>query len=465
MSREIPTEKFNLFDLDEMTLKRAKEYIDKHWIILSSGEHALLSCGKIMLYDKATAKSLYFNRMHKDIQTYYFNDKKDILDPIFDVNEDPITKEHLNMCSKLKHVYKPYEEFDDDIKRRVELFISYQHEIVCDNRKDVLDHLLKLQANIVRGKKNDVCIYLKGMQGIGKSTLPEFFQQHVLNKDMCVCTGSGPLRKQFNSEFRGKTMVILEELENMGANDWIWISSTLKRFITGETIQIETKGKDPYEQKNLITFWLLSNHDAVRDDDGRRYFILPVSTKRMGDHEYFGNLRRQCFNDDVAHAYYCYLMEIDLGSKCKGDLFKPQAYPETGAKSDAYVSRLDPVFRFLKDTYILHKKGIDRIPVVELHNQYTEYCLSNKCSYKSKILFNRQLNDINIKHYKSGSKYYYKVSHEDLKQISDKLHWVHKLDEYIDDDVSNHNEVNGVSYAEDHKELTTIIKELEEALR
>ena len=33
---------------------------------------------------------------------------------------------------------------------------------------------------MVRGNKNDSVLYLKGPQGIGKSTLSEFFQNYVI---------------------------------------------------------------------------------------------------------------------------------------------------------------------------------------------------------------------------------------------------------------------------------------------
>ena len=61
------------------------------------------------------------------------------------------------------------------------------------------------------------------------------------------------------------------------------ISSKLKRWITSNVMTIEGKGVDAIQVENIITFWLLSNNDAIQDDDGRRYFILPISTELMRD--------------------------------------------------------------------------------------------------------------------------------------------------------------------------------------
>ena len=39
---------------------------------------------------------------------------------------------------------------------------------------------------------------------------------------------------------------------------------------------------------------LLSNNDAIKDDDGRRYFIADVTSKREGDIEYWTDLNKSC---------------------------------------------------------------------------------------------------------------------------------------------------------------------------
>src|SRR5690606_13754303 len=120
---------------------------------------------------------------------------------------------------------------------------------------------------------------------------------------------SGPLKTKFNSELAGKILVIFEELENFSSSEWQGISTTLKRMITSPTLMIEAKGKDQKELKNLNNYIIMTNEDAIKDDNGRRYFILPISSKYLGNNNYFDKLY-DCFNNEVGKAFYSYLFEI-----------------------------------------------------------------------------------------------------------------------------------------------------------
>jgi len=423
---EISMDEFDLTLVSEMSIKDAKKEIDKHFIILSNGDHAMLNKGKITIYDTKTLNSLYFNRLNPELKNYYNKEKKDIRTLICDIHKPFLTKGELNISEKLKHKYVKYDTFSEKVRESVDCMIQYIKEVLCANREDILTHLLKMMAKMVRGLKNDACIYLKGPQGIGKSTLPEFLRFHVMGTGLSIESGSGPLKNKFNSELKGKVMTIFEELDNFGSAEWMGISSTLKRWITSLTMQIEGKNKDVIEVINIMTFWLLSNNDAIQDDDGRRYFILPVSVKYMEDLQYYGALRDKCFNDEVGHAFYCKLMEIDLTG------FNSQRYPLTAAKLDSFAKRLDNVYRFIKDMYVLQRRDITKVTVNDLFVLYQDYCKNMSYKAKNKVDFNKTLEECCIEKKKSDKIHYYSITYKELQAIADKKHWVHDLDTYED---------------------------------
>lgn len=449
----IPMEAFQLALLTSgnMTPIQQKRYIDKHWIILSDGNHALLSNGTIEMYDNATAKSLYFGRLPKELQTYYFKEKVDIRKVICNPTKPRLTETTLNLCNQMMTTRKPFAEYPDELKNCVYKMNDFLLKVLCKRNKQIFDHLIKMCAKMARCEKNDACIYLKGPQGCGKSTFPEFLRRFVMGEDIALETGSQPLKNAFNKELEGRIMVIFEELENFTVNEWIGISSTLKRWITSNTMRIERKGKDSYNVENLVTFWLLSNNDAIQDDDGRRYFILPVSTEHLQDHDYFEELRKKCFNREVGDAYYNYLMEINLEG------FYSQNYPLTQSKLDSVAKRLDNVYKFLKYKYILPKKNIDKVSVSNLFSQYVEYCSKNQLKPKHKVDFNKTLEDVGITRKKDNAIKFYRITYEELNKISEKFHWVHDLDEVEEveeDDNSMFESVIDKSVtirAEDHK--------------
>ena len=310
---------------------------------------------------------------------------------------------------------------------------------------------------MIKGNRNNSCLYLKGVQGAGKSTPLEFIREHVIGKSLSYQGGSGCLKTKFNSELSGKLMVIFEELENFGSSEWISISSILKRQITSPTLQIEAKGKDVREETNLNNYILASNNDCIQDDDGRRYFILDISTKYVKNEEYFERLYT-CFNNEVGHAFYSYLYEIDT------EKFNPQSYPKTQSKLDSYSKRLDNVYKYLKDEFILKKRNVDRISVTDFHQDYLAYSGKNGINKpKTKIDFNSALKNIGINYSKSDKTNYYKIPLEQLTEISNKFNWVHDLDEYkqessLDKDVF-------ADYEELYKKQTDEINDLKEQIK
>jgi hypothetical protein len=437
----------------------ARRYIDEYFIPLTSGDHAFYINGKYEIYDDSVVNKTYFKRMTSEIKKYYFEEKTDLRTITYDINKPVLYDTSLNLCPKIKQSYKPYNEFDDTIKAKVNIMLNHINEVLCSSNKDSYNFVIKWFANMIKGNRNNSCLYLKGVQGAGKSTPLEFIREHVIGKDLAYQGGSGPLKTKFNSELSGKLMVVFEELENFGSSEWISISCILKRQITSPTLQIEAKGKDVREETNLNNYILASNNDCIQDDDGRRYYILDISTKYVKNEDYFNRLYT-CFNDEVGQAFYSYLYEIDT------DKFNPQSYPKTQSKLDSYSKRLDNVYKFIKDEYILKKQHIDRISVSDFYQNYASYCSSNGITKpKTKIDFNNTLKNINIDYYKSNGTNYYKVSLEQLTDISNKFNWVHDLDEYKQDKQENNLDRDFIDYEELYKKQTDEIHDLKEQIK
>ena len=418
---------FCLNHIKTLSPNDARRYIDQYFIPLTDGTHAFYINGKYDVLDDSVIRKTYFKRMSDELNKHYFHDKTDLKTITYDINKPVIYDNYLNLCPKIKQTYKPYVEFEDALKEKVNLMLNHINEVLCSSNQASFDFVIKWFSNMIKGNRNNSCLYLKGVQGAGKSTPLEFIREHVIGKSLAYQGGSGPLKTKFNSELSGKLMVIFEELENFNSSEWISISSVLKRQITSPTLQIEAKGKDVREEANLNNYILASNNDCIQDDDGRRYYILDISTKYVKDDLYFDNLYT-CFNDDVGQAFYSYLFEIDTAK------FNPQAYPKTQSKLDSYSKRLDHVYKFLRDEYILKKRDIERISVSDFYQSYTSYCGSNGINKpKTKIDFNNSLKNININYYKSNGTNYYKILLNDLIELSNKFNWVHDLDEYKQD--------------------------------
>ena len=202
---------FNLAFAKNLSNSEAKTYITKYFVPLSSGGHAFLANNKYNLIDDKIVKSTYFNRLSKEINQYYFKEFSDIKTIVYKLNKPTFYENNINLCPNLKHVYKPYKLFDDATKQNVDKFLNFIKDIICSNNNESFEFVIKWFANMIRGNKNTSCIYLKGGQGIGKSTLPQFIKKYVIGDDLSLETGSTPLKSNFNSILAGKLFVVFEE--------------------------------------------------------------------------------------------------------------------------------------------------------------------------------------------------------------------------------------------------------------
>jgi len=353
----------------------------------------------------------------------------------YEFGKPELHDDKLNLCPKIKHSIQPYETFPNEIKEKVDMMLNYVKEVLCTGNQSHYDYLLKWIANVIHGLKNDSILYLKARQGYGKSTLFEFIRKHVLGNSLCYLSSSEPLLSKNNAILAGKLLVYFEELETFTIAQWMGVSSRLKKMATSDSMTYEDKYVKPYEARNMNSYVILSNNDAIKDDDGRRYFILDVSSHReivigskneVENTEYWDTVYA-CFNDEVGHAFYCYLMEqIDI----KG--FKPQRFPMTKNKIDSFAKRLESHENFIKHNYILQKLGI-KSTVQELYDEYVDFCKKEQRTPFKKIEFGSKLKELGIEYYKTNGNNKYKVSTEFLHELGKTRHWIHEIDDYCEE--------------------------------
>lgn len=417
-------ENFNLNKLKFLSPYDAKQYITRYFVPLSNGTHAFYNDGKYEVREDQEIKRTYFNRMSKELSTYYFNEYTDIKTITYELNRPLFFDDKINLCPPLKFSPSNYTP-TPETKEKLDFILNYMLEILCNNNKDQFDFLLKWISNMLHGNKNKSCLYLKGPQGVGKSTLYNFLKDHVIGKHLSLSTGSDPIRTKFNEMLGGKLLVCFEELENFSKAEWESISSRLKDMITNDTINLQNKCTKAYEASNINNYMLNSNHDAIKDDDGRRYFILDINPSRQGDHDYYSKLY-SCFNDEVGEAFFNHVYNINIVG------FNSQVFPVTQNKLDSHSKRLDSVLLFLKEYYVLLSKNID-IKCRDLHAEYI------RRGYKNISIeeFNRRLNDNGVKKTKVDGHFRYVINSNDLIALATKRHWLSQFDEFVTESIDD----------------------------
>ena len=457
MSTKESFEEFDLEHLDNLTYEQSKTYVTNYFFPLTNGAHALRTGHKkFSIMEHKKVKETYFNRMDKRIAKYYFTEFKNLRKIVYELGKGIFPdKKKLNLAAQFAHDYKPYEDFDDESKEGVQAFLSYIKEILASNDQAQYEYLLKWFANMTKGNKNESIIFLKGPQGIGKSTISLFMNTYVLGRDLCLEAGADVLTSKFNSDLGGKLFVYFEELEKQSRADWDAINTKLKRYTTSDVYIINQKHESTYQAANINNYLINANY-SLNEECGRRYFICDVCCKKRNDLKYFGWLRNLCFNNEVGHAFYCYLMEYNT------EKFYSQNFPVTKNKLDAYAKRLGSVEMFLKDEFVLKRLDINNILVKEIFNHYIQYCTQNNIKpVKHTIDFNKVMSELNFIHKKNKDRRnVYNVTLDELNKVSESLHWVHELDEYDDGPDVEYNIKDKIKKRCNTNTVTSAIKKL-----
>ena len=140
-------------------------------------------------------KKVYFNRLPKELYKWYFKENINIYNIVCELGKPQIYGNNINMCKTFMHTQKPYNEYSDDIKSRVDKILDFYLNCWCSGDKEQFEYLINWIANMARGNKNQTMIYIKCMtQGIGKSTGCEFIFNNVIGDDLSIETGSQPLK-------------------------------------------------------------------------------------------------------------------------------------------------------------------------------------------------------------------------------------------------------------------------------
>lgn len=408
-----------------------KDYLSQYFFQTKINKYYFWDADKqdFTILKKDEIKDVYFEKLSYEINQWFFKENTKLYNIITAVHKPRIQGNELNLFYGLMHSkYKRFDEYDKTIRDNVELFLSYMKELLCSHNKQSYEYLIKWIANVCRGNKNDGCLYLKGPEGIGKSTLSDFLREYVFGFHITTSSPAEPLTTSFNKLLLGKLLVVFEELPNFGNREWEGISSKLKSLITGNKCIYADKMEKAFESDNINNYIINTNVNAIQHSEGRRYYILDLSTRRKDDYKYFGNIKAKCFNNKVGEAFFAYMMEVNVeGFNAQKDM------PESQKKRDAIAERLDPVYQFIKEKYILRDCGI-RCSVATLFNEYNAFVQKRNKIMLGKIKFCAKLSEVQINYKKSNGKTVFNYSYNELKAIAEKNKWLHELDEVEEDD-------------------------------
>lgn len=437
----------------------AKEYLLQFFYPLTNGMIYFVNKDKKAMLTQESFKATYGNRIGI-LAKYFLKETEQLYDVVVKPRAPFLDGDDLNLFQGFKH------KADDpkvDQKVGVDMMLDCIKTVWASGNMDSYNYLITWMANMIQGNKNNSILYLKSfVEGIGKSTVTSFLMKHVLGNAICIESNSDPLKSPYNEILCGKLLVVFEELECANTGDWNVMSTKLKRWSTSDEIVYTDKYIKSYTSNNINNYIICTNSDAIKNSEGRRYFVCDLNTKYKGNNQYFDDLYENCFNDQVGKAFYQYMLSIDCSK------FNPQKMPETKAKAIAQSDRLHSLFKFLKFNYILENKDL-KTTTKELFKEYSDYLQMNNINIamtKNKMIGLLREHDIEYK--TSNSKTTYNISNKVLRAIGEKFVWFfaddHEEadDNLINKDESNYVKVRKTEYDQMQEQIAELTRQLNE---
>ena len=227
------------------------------------------------------------------------------------------------------------------------------------------------------------CFILTGKGSNGKSTLLDVIKVLLGSNNI-----SSVSLEELNDRF--KTFQLEGKLANIGddiSNRYIEDNSTFKKLVTGETVNVERKGKDPFDFNNYSKL-IFSCNDMPRINDlsdglKRRIILIPFKAKFSKlDDDYDPFIIDKLLKPE-ALEYLLNLALEGLNRILYNRTFTiPKLVTDTWSE---YEKTNNPVLSFMEEA------KIDNELTQDVYLQYQTYCSESGLKHLSKTVFLKEI--------------------------------------------------------------------------
>lgn len=268
-------------------------------------------------------------------------------------------------CELLDHTLDRLACGDSEVRALLEEMVGY-----CLYRRNELGKAFILIGDKSNGKSTFLHV-VKNMLG----------NQNIASLDL----------KELGDKF--KTAELFGKLANIGddiGDEFIANSSVFKKLVTGDRVNVERKGQDPFEFNNYSKFLFSANNiPRMKDKTGavqRRLVIVPFDAKfTPNDPDFRPFIKDElCEQDSMEYL-------ILLGLKALKRVLTNNQFTTSNrvqGQLDEYEENNNPIIGFIKEIGL---DGIENEPTKTVYRKYKEYCISNNFQALSNIEFSRQI--------------------------------------------------------------------------
>ncbi|SHK38838.1 putative DNA primase/helicase [Clostridium cavendishii DSM 21758] len=257
------------------------------------------------------------------------------------------------------------------------------NKICCSDKN--LRLLIEEMIGYTLFRRNELgkCFILTGHGANGKSTLLDVIKK-LLGKENISSVALNELNDRFRTfQLEGKLVNIGDDISNGYIDD----NSTFKKLVTGETVNVERKGKDPFDFNNYSKLIFSCNEIPRINDlsDGlkRRIIFIPFNAKfSKHDKDYDPFIIDKLLSNESLE----YLLKLALDGLER--ILYNRSFTHVDSVDEAwndYERRNNPIIGFLEEGKIENEATKD------VYLQYQIYCSDNGLKHLSRIAFSREI--------------------------------------------------------------------------
>ena len=259
----------------------------------------------------------------------------------------------------------------------LELMKSFLFDTWASGNREYYNYIVSWLCGVVSTRdRNGVAMVLISEPGTGKGFFINFLRLILRQSNIAETVGIRSIAQKHNALIQNKRLVVINEMSST-KEEFRSNFETIKTYITDPVITIEPKGVNAYSVENIANYIMCSNHEdsIIVEEKDRRYSIFEVSPKYRGNYDYFTMLHSCCFTQDVADAFYTYLLDFEQTDEFVNIL----NIPDTAIRRNAVQLSKSAPLRFvdyITENPLLEPGGerMTDIPARELYERYERWC-------------------------------------------------------------------------------------------
>lgn len=267
-----------------------------------------------------------------------------------------------------------------------ELVDNTLNKISCNDKQ--IRQLLEEIIGYCFYRRNELgkAFILIGDQSNGKSTFLDMIQK-LLGEDNISSLDLGELGDRF------KTAELFGKLANIGddiGDEFIPNAAVFRKLVTGERVNVERKGQDPFEFNNYAKMLFSANNiPRIKDKTGavqRRLVIVPFDAKFTPDDPNFDPYIKYKLRTEECMEYL-----IKLGLEGLKRVLKNQKFTKSDRvekELQEYEESNNPILGFFKE---ITMEEVENEPTRDIYKRYQVYCSENNLQALSNIEFSKQI--------------------------------------------------------------------------